>query len=427
MDTNTILLLVALIVLLGYLAEWGFRKINVPDTLLLLLVGFILGPNVLNKVDPATLGDIAPLFTTVTLMFLMFDGSLSIDLRSLAEGIGAGITIGFTNFIVSSLAVSGIIYLVTPDIIIALMLGFALGGVSSAYIIPILKQITINKKLYSILTLESALTDVLAIVFGITMIELKVLNVLNMQNVLSQIASLFFVAGFIGALLGFLWIYLEIRMELGDRNYMMTIAYVILLYFIAEYLGGNGAIAAMSFGIVIANSRIFIEIGQKITRPRLKNREMNAKEKRKFEVVSQRERKFYQEISFFLKTFFFVYIGLLLDLSNGIAVLVGIGISVAILILRNISILFTGEYQKGDRILVNSLFARGIAPAAIVLVAMGKGVIQDKMLIDIVYFVITATVVLSSLRVFFYKYRLNKSMLSAVDKSGGKSPKEKSS
>ncbi len=399
MNTNTILLLVALIVFIGYLAEWGFKKINIPDTLILLLVGFVLGPNILNIVNPQSLSTIAPIFTTITLLFLMFDGALSIDLRSFAEGIGAGITIGLTNFILSSLVIAGIIYFLIPDTMVSLMLGFALGGVSSAFIIPILKQVKVNKKLYSILTLESALTDVLSIVFAITMIELKVLNVLDIKNVLSQIASLFFVASVIGALSGFLWIYLELKLEFGDKNYLMTIAYVIIIYFIAEYLGGNGAISSMAFGIVIANSRILIELGKRIKKPK-ENKE------NKVNVVSYRERQFYNEISFFLKTFFFVYIGLLLDLRNSKAVLIGTSISLSILLLRNISNIFTRGYKENERILVNALFARGIAPAAIVLVAVSKGVITDKTVIDTVYFVITATVVLSSIRVFFYKTKL---------------------
>jgi len=404
METNTILLLIALIVFIGYLAEWGFRKVNIPDTLLLLLVGFILGPNVTNIVKPESLNGIAPIFTTITLLFLMFDGSLSIDLKSFTEGIGAGITIGVTNFIISSIIIAGIMHIIVPDFMTALMLGFALGGVSSAFIIPILKQVQVSKKIYSILTLESALTDVLAIVFSITVIELKVINVLDLKNVLSHIASLFFVAGMIGIIAGFLWIYLELSLGLGDQNYLMTIAYVILIFFISEYLGGNGAIAAMAFGIIIANSKVLYELKNKIKPDKVSKSDGDTKIKTN--VVSHREKKFYKEISFFLKTFFFVYIGLLLNLRNLEAVTIGAVISIAILLLRNISFIFTGAYKSSERVLVNSLFARGIAPAAIALVAIERGIITDNTVIDVIYFVITATVILSSIRIIFYKIRL---------------------
>ena len=410
MKVNDILLVVSLVVFVGYLAEWLFRKINIPDTLLLIVVGFVLGQT--GYVDPGRFGTFAPLFTTFTLLFLMFDGALYIDLRSFAEGIGAGITIGVTSFFISSAAIAAIFYFLTNDLLIALMLGFALGGVSSAFIIPILKQVTVDKKLYSVLTLESALTDVLAIVFATTMIELKIMKSFALKGIFSQVASLFFVAGVLGVLAGFLWIFLEMHKIIeGDRNYMMTIAYVVLLYFVTEYLGGNGAIAAMCFGMMIANSKILIEMGHKIKKPGKKpgNGETAAVDTDKgVQVVSRRERMFYQEISFFLKTFFFVYIGLLINVTNLKAVGIGSGIAVAVLLLRYVSLLLTRKYKPLERLLVNSLFARGIAPAAILLVAMGKGLLTDQTIIDTVYVIITATIILSSLRVFVYKFRVMK-------------------
>jgi len=409
MQINEILFLISLIILLGYLAEWVFRKINIPDTLLLIVVGFIIGPNILNLINPQALGQLAPLFTTFTLLFLMFDGALSIDLRSFTEGIGSGISIGVSNFFVSTIVIGSIFYFLVDDVVLALMLGFSLGGVSSAFIIPMLKQITVNKKTYSILTLESALTDVLSIVFALTMMELKILKTFEINVVLSQIASLFFVAGVLGVLAGFLWIFIEDKLIERDTNYMLTIAYVVLLYFISEYLGGNGAIASMTFGIVIANSKILMNLAQKFKEKRARKKAAAEEETAKIvNIVSRRERMFYQEISFFLKTFFFVYIGLLLDIKNLTAVAVGTGIAVSVLLLRNLSSLLTKKFKENDRLLINSLFARGIAPAAIILMAKVKNISMDQTIIDTVYVTITATIILSSIRVFIYKRKINK-------------------
>ena len=409
MQINFILFLISLIILLGYLAEWVFKKINIPDTLLLIVVGFIISPNILSFISPQQLGHLAPLFTTFTLLFLMFDGALSIDLRSFTEGIGSGISIGASNFFVSAIVIGSIFYFLVHDPVLALMLGFSLGGISSAFIIPMLKQITVNKKTYSILTLESALTDVLSIVFALTMMELKILKTFEINVVLSQIASLFFVAGVMGVLAGFLWIFIEDKLIERDTNYMLTIAYVVLLYFISEYLGGNGAIASMTFGIVIANSKILMNLAQKFKEKRARKKAAGEEETAKLvNIVSRRERMFYQEISFFLKTFFFVYIGLLLDIKNLTAVAVGTGIAVSVLLLRNLSSLLTKKFKENDRLLINSLFARGIAPAAIILMAKVNNLSMDQTIIDTVYVTITATIILSSIRVFLYKSKIKK-------------------
>jgi cell volume regulation protein A len=407
MKVENILLMISLIILFGYIAEWIFEKKGIPDTLFLIVLGFILGPNVINYIKPESLITIAPLFTTFTLLFLLFNGALSIDLKSFAEGIGSGFSIGLFSFFISSMATAGIFFFIIHDIMNSLMLGFALGGVSSAFIIPVISQLKIKNKLYSVLTLESALTDVISIVFAITMIELRILNVIEIKSVLSQLAALFSIAGIIAILAGYLWIFFE-KKAIGDKNYIMTIAQVMLVYFVTEYLGGNGAIAALIFGVVLTNSKTLLFIGKKIMNPR-KKIELNPEEKKAQEaIVSKREKMFYMEIAFFLKTFFFVYIGLLLNVRNIKTVMIGTAIALAMMFLRNLVSCLTKSYVKLERLLINSLFARGIAPAAIILAAVEKGVIKDPIIIDTVYFVITATIVLSSLRVFVYKTKIKK-------------------
>jgi hypothetical protein len=58
--------------------------------------------------------------------------------------------------------------------------------------------------------------------------------------------------------------------------------------------------------------------------------------------------------------------------------------------------------------LMNSLFARGIAPVAIILIALERKVITNLAVVDTVYFVITATIILSSLRVFLYRLKIKR-------------------
>ena len=404
MAVEFILLLVSSIIIFGYISELVFKKVGVPDTLFLIVLGFVMGPGRLNIIKPDSLSVLAPLFITVTLVFLLFDGALTIDLKSFAEGIGPGIKIAVFNFTISVLVIAGVLTVLNFGLLEAAMIGFCLGGVSSAFSIPVLKKIEPRRHLYSILTLEAALTDVLAIVLALTMIELKHSNVLLVKNVLSEIASLFAIAGMIGICAGFLWISLEQKFVDKDKYYMVTVAYVFLVYLLTEFLGGNGAISALFLGIVLANSKILIELLNRIRRKR------GSKDKDSHDgieaVVTKRERMFYDEVSFFLKTFFFVYIGLLLNIRNTRAVVLGICIAVALMLFRNLSSLLTRSHEKKDRMLINSLFARGIASAIIILIAARRGLTSESLLFDTVYIVITATIVLSSIRLYFYdRYR----------------------
>jgi cell volume regulation protein A len=406
MAVEFILLLVSSIIIFGYIGELVFKKAGVPDSLFLIALGFVIGPAGLGIINPDSLSVLAPLFITVTLVFLLFDGALAIDLKSFAEGIGPGIKIAIFNFLISTLIISAILVVLKFEILEAAMVGFCLGGVSSAFTIPVLKKIEPRKTIYSILTLEAALTDVLAIVLALTMIELKQSSVFLVKNVLSEIASLFAIAGMIGICAGFLWIFLEQKFVDKDKYHMVTVAYVFLVYLITEYLGGNGAIAAMFLGIVLANSKILMEILSRIRRKRKPSVKVKGGSDRIEPVVTKRERMFYDEISFFLKTFFFVYIGLLLNIRNSRAVGLGIAIAVALMLFRNLSSLLTRSYCKVDRMLINSLFARGIASAVIILIAVRRGMTSGSLLFDTVYVVITATILFSSLRIYIFdRYR----------------------
>jgi len=60
-----------IILFLSFLAELFFKKTYMPDVLFLLATGVIIGPTVLGYVNPVDLEFFAPLFTTVTLLFLL--------------------------------------------------------------------------------------------------------------------------------------------------------------------------------------------------------------------------------------------------------------------------------------------------------------------------------------------------------------------
>ncbi len=399
MNVNFILLLFSLIIIFGYIAELVFDRFNISDTLLLIIMGFLIGPNVLNYIQPESLGLLAPFFTTFTLLFLMFEGSLKLDLKSFFRGFSSGVIIALFYFFLSTLAITAVFLYFSFDFTSAIMIGFSLGGVSTSFIIPVLNQLNPGKEVRSLLTVEAALTDVLAIVLALTVIELKVTRVFSIKDILSELASLFAVASIIGIIFGAVWIYLEEKL-VKDKDYMVTIGYVVLIYFLTEYLGGNGAIAALFFGMVLTNSiklRVFV-------RKIVKGEDVENGSIKK--IISAREREFYDEISFFLKTFFFVYLGILLNIMNVKAILIGSVVAVAILIIRQTGYFFgfmKKSFKNDELFLINSLFARGIAPVAIVLMAINKDVLSDNMVIDSIYFTITATIILSSIMIFFYK------------------------
>ena len=79
MDVSLVFTLSGMIIILGFLANYLFRKTKIPDILILLLLGLLLGPT-FHVVDPTSLISIAPLFANLALVILLFNGGLNLVL-----------------------------------------------------------------------------------------------------------------------------------------------------------------------------------------------------------------------------------------------------------------------------------------------------------------------------------------------------------
>ena len=406
-----VLLGIGVILFLGFFAEFLFKKIHIPDIIFLLLIGFLIGPHALNYLSPLDVAEIAPIFTTFALIFLLFDGAFNISLSSFAKGALKSVQITLLNFLLSAIVITIILFLFRFELLVSILGGFILGGISSAFVIPLIKQMNVKGRVYSILTLESALTDVLCIVASFAMIEIILLQSLDVFTILKNILSLFGIAAIIGTLAGLIWIIIILYVFKEHKSYMITIAYLLLVYSLTEILDGQGAIAALFFGLVLRNSKDIINkftIFLKTINPLLNLRTLHNKyHLYSINATTRSEQFFYSQLSFFLKTFFFVYIGLLLDLSELRIVIIASIISIAVLFTRKISNLATTTYNNDERRLISSIFARGLAAAAIAQTVVNYNIPLIQDIVKITYAVIVFTMVLSSIKVFILKRKMS--------------------
>lgn len=391
-----ILLGIGVILFLGLLSEFIFKKTHIPDIIFLILIGFIIGPNILNIVDLNEITPYAPLFTTFALLFLLYEGAFNISLKSFAQGALKSIQVTLLNFFVSAIVISVIVFLFSYPLKISLLLGAILGGISSAFVIPLIKHLRLKSKTYSVLMLESALTDVLVIVFAFAIMELISSNSINLFNMLTNITRYFGMAVLVGFVSGI--VYILFISEILNRNapYMMTIAYLLIVYAGAELLHGTGAIAVLTLGIILKNSKpIILAI-----RKRLNNDDISKKINI---IIKSHEEIFYSQVSFFLKTLFFVYVGMLFDIGNYRILIIAAILAVAILLSRRISWLITKNFIKYDRNIIMAMFARGLAAAAVAQIAVINNIPYASDISSITYAFIIFTIILSSIMIFIVK------------------------
>ena len=80
----------------------------------------------------------------------------------------------------------------------SLLLGSILGGTSSAVVIPLVKQLAIKKENEVVLVLESAITDVLCIVFALAFMESYKIGGVQVGKIVGKVISSFLLALMIG-------------------------------------------------------------------------------------------------------------------------------------------------------------------------------------------------------------------------------------
>lgn len=404
MDVVPIFLGISSILFFGLLAEYFFKKTRIPDVLFLILLGIAIGPTWLNLISPDQVAFFAPLFTTFALLFLLYDGAFNINLVSLMRGLTKSMAITMFNFAASAAVTCGIMLIFGFDIKISILTGFILGGVSSAFVIPVLKNMGIKGEIYSVLTLESAMTDVLCIVFSLGMLEVIKANVIDLQEIITSIVSLFAVATFVGIIAGIFWILLVSKLLKDTKSYMVSIAYLIMIYVVTEFLNGNGAIAALVLGLVLRNSKKLTNIAGQIIKPRKKDENGETVENGYgIRVTSDEEEFFYSEISFFLKTFFFVYIGILINFMDTRAILIGGLISLGIAVSRFISYVPLRGMEDWHKKVASASFGRGLAAAAIVQFLVIEQIPGTALISNIVYAGIFFTLIISSIRLALLK------------------------
>ena len=300
-----------------------FSRTRVPDLLLLTIIGILLGP-VLHLVIPANFGLIGPVFATVTLIILLFEAGLSLDLDVLRGAIRPTLALTLANFILTLLAVGFVAhFLLGLSYRLTFMLGAIIASTSPAVIIPLTRRLEMEQSTRTILFLESAVSDVLSIVVAISCMESYKLGTVHFGPMVGQVFATLLIAGLFGAFGAFFWSALLRRIRGLENSIFTTPAFVFVLFGIVELLGFSGYVAAVVFGAVLGNIEVFHGIFW--MRRYLPSEPIT---------LNREERDFLAEVVFLLKTFFFVYVGVSIRFTSLPLVYTGLILTGIIFLLR---------------------------------------------------------------------------------------------
>jgi len=399
METALVILSFGLLIFLAHLFSVLFEKARVPDVLLLVFVGLIIGPAT-GLVDPEDIGRVGNIFAVVTLVIILFESGLGLSVSTLRESMGRGIRLTVINFVATLVVVVPLSLLMFHiSALEAFILGSIVGGTSSAVVIPTVSKLRLQPGSRTALVLESTFSDVVVIVFALGFIQAFQHHELNPTIMLGTVLASFLVAGIIGAIAAFFWSSVLNRVRQLKNSILLTPAFVFVVYGITEVLGFSGAISALAFGIVLGN----IEGLQKSLeqQPTLRELAFFRSVKLTF-ALSETERIFFSEAVFLLKTFFFVYVGLSIRLTESALVVGGLALTLALFLIRIpvVRLALDKGVTRFDASVAAVMVPKGLAAAVMASVAVQAGMENGLVIQDVTYAIILFSIIATSVLTF---------------------------
>ncbi|MFP3138174.1 MAG: cation:proton antiporter, partial [Nitrososphaeria archaeon] len=297
---------VAAIIFIGFFANMLLKRAGIPEVFFLVIVGVLLGP-VSGLFPESIVRALLPYFSQFTLAMILFNVGLELDVGSLLKE-GPRTAARTVIYVFASISIVSFLFshFLGWPLYQSLLLGSIIGGETTMTVVPYVARELSSRKVYASLSVEAALNSaILIIVFTTVLSSFQAAIPLTMSTV-STIVSGFFSQLSIGIVVGVvsavIWVKLMRVFSGADYLYIATIGFMLVIYVVASAVGGSGVIAVLTLAFTMSNIRLIADplaIYLSIP-PDVKQYIMN----------------FQDEISFFLRTFFYVFLGLVLEIRS---------------------------------------------------------------------------------------------------------------
>lgn len=317
MDLNLFFALLGGLLVLAFVANRLVRFTHVPDVLILMATGVLIGP-VLHWVNPDHFRGVTQGFGALALLLILFEGGLDLKLREIVSHFGGGFFLSVVCYVFSMLAVAGVSARMQHfGWKHALVVGAVLGCVSSSIVLPVLQQIKLRREVRVTLLVEATLGDALAVLAVTTLLDILAGGSASAKDIAWNLGSSLVLAVGVGILAGMAWSYL--LPILSDQRFwhVLTFGAVLLVYAGVDFLNGNSLVGVLVFGLTLANFpaiRKQYAAGESRERPDwYANTQIQDSGETGEKQPHLEMHTFHAELAFLIRTFFFVLLGVRLN------------------------------------------------------------------------------------------------------------------
>jgi len=338
---------------LAFFANRLSRRTRVPDILILMLTGVVVGP----IAGWLRAGEF-PVFTqylgTFALILILFEAGTEIRLREELRHFPAGLLFASLSFGASFAAVACVgRWLIGLNGQKALLFGGVLACVSGTIVIPVLQQFGITGRVGVVLVLEAALGDVLAVITVGSLTDIAEGDPLLgglVRGVLTR-TSMSVLAAVVA---GLLWSRARPRFAADRFGSVLQVGAVLLVFALTRIVGGSGLLGVLAFGLTLANTgRAKTEVAE-----------------------TGGALLFHSDLSFLVRSFFFVLLGASVELIGREYIVATLATLGCLALARVGSVyalgLATGSVGRAERELLMCLMPRGLVNAVLAIQVAGR-------------------------------------------------------
>jgi cell volume regulation protein A len=251
--------------------------------------------------------DVTHAFGTLALILILFEGGLDLNIRETISHFPGGLFFGVLAYGLTTFA-AGRVASASLGINLrdGLLAGAVVGCTSSTIVLPVLQQWKAEQGVKIILLLESTLGDILGVLTVGFLIRSHQAGGAAVGDFLTGFFSQVAISLAVSFLIGFGWSRLLPYLSEQQFWQVLTFSMVLLLYAGTERLGGSGLLAVLGFGLAISN----LSGGRRSLVPTLFQFSQGGSG------AHEQILNFHAELSFLVRTFFFVLIGAVVQLSG---------------------------------------------------------------------------------------------------------------
>jgi potassium/hydrogen antiporter len=384
-----VLLSCGIVLAAGVVSGLAAQKLKLPDVVIFLLVGILLGPQALGWIDIAASSALNQIILIFGSCYILFDGGTSLRF-SVLKRVWITITVLATAGVLITAAITAVAayYALGVPFMVALLLGAAIASTDPATLVPIFRQIRVRDRVAQTVMSESAFNDATGAIM--TFAVLAIAAGRGEFSATVALADLVKQAGLgiiVGAALGYaaaLLIAHEKYSFLMEYAPVVTVMAVMGAYLAADGLQASGFMAVFVFGMVLGNKDYF-------------GFEMRASESRRLD-------EFVATTAFVMRTFIFILLGAQVDFALINRYLVGgvIVVTAFMLIARPVTVLVCAwpdrraKWSWQELIFMCWTRETGVIPAALAGLLLGMNAPGAQLIASVTFIAILMTILIQA-------------------------------